>query len=114
MAGLPGMMVILTVSVAILMRTARREDFGDESFGETITRVAKFPLKGPRRGGGVVRSGDYERIGGAARVHSDAGRLIVAFSAEVSGIDQPRPVGLQFGSETVFIGIEAIRMWLRR
>jgi hypothetical protein len=118
-ASFPGMtalavIVIFAVFVVVVMMTARSEDFGDKRVEEEASaRVAVLPLNGSRRGGEVVRIGESGHISIAPRVHGDAGSLVVAFSAEIGGIDQTRPVGLQLGAEAVIRSIRAVRTWLR-
>src|SRR5687767_9559581 len=89
------------------MMAARREDFSDKSSADRV------PPEGARRGWEIIRNGGSKYIGGATPIHIDTAYAVSAFSAQVSGIDQARPIGFQFGGENVFSRIEAVRMRLR-
>src|SRR4030095_1243511 len=99
------------------MMTAGAGDFSYKTFGAALVRNARFPLDGSRRGRVVVRVGVSEQIGGALRVHCHERALFERSTPEIGGIDQARPVGLQFGNEAVSNIIRIIRVsvrtWLR-
>ena len=63
------------------MTPAGVEDFSDKRIELKHARVAKFPLKGPRRGGKVVRIGESEYVGAAMLVHGNAERLVIVQAA---------------------------------